>query len=1067
MTEEHLRQVEQEEATVLDSLSEFVLHLDPQLRIIWANRTASEFTGVPSEKMVGRHCYELLRKRRHAPCADCISLKALQTGQTQRGEISTPDGRIWAMRGNLLKDEQGRITGVVEVTRDITERKLAEKKLRESEERYRIVFENTGTAMLICDENTIIQFVNAEFEKLSGYSRVELEEKKSWLDFVAADERERLRQYHEARMKEESTVPRQYEYRFCNRKGEIRNILITVTMIAGTRRNVASLVDITGLKTMERTLALEQDLLHALMESSPDKIYFKDTEGRFIQVNQATARAHDLDDPAKMLGKTDADYFTAEFARGTIENEREIMQTGTPQPQRVEKEVWADGRTVWVSTIKCPLKNKEGKTIGTFGISRDITRQKEDEAALRRRLEFENLLAAVSTDFINLPAQGVDKGLQEALELVGKFANSDRSYIFILSNNGKTITNTHEWCGEGIESHIHRLKDIPIETFPWLLGRLARFEVVRVPRCADLPMEAKAEREEFERESIQSIICIPMVYGGSLIGFLGLDAVRAERKWSGEIVALLKFVGEIFVNALQRKWVEEELSHERNLLRALMDNIPDRIYFKDRESRFIRVNKSLAARHNIPDPTQMLGKTDMDLFTDEHACQALEDEQAVIRTGTPVIGKEEKETSKDGVVTWASTTKMPLRDKDNNIIGTFGLSRDITEKKLAEEAMLHSQKLESLGVLAGGIAHDFNNLLAVVLGNTELALCKLPTDSPVRNFLSQVRIASQRGAELCKQMLSYAGKGFVNMQVLDLNRIVQEVTELLHVSVSKQSSLKYDLKPNLPAVKVDSAQIRQVIMNLVINASEAIGDRKGVIRISTRLTNATRAWLRGSFVETDVPEGEYVCMEVSDTGCGMDEKTLRRIFDPFFSTKFTGRGLGLAAVLGIVQGHQAALKVTSEKGKGSVFQLLIPPATEPAEGASSQKPDDHSWRGEGTVLIVDDESNVLSVTARMLEVFGFKAITASEGSEAIEIYRSKRRDIVMVMLDMTMPQMDGKELSEAISNINPEARILLMSGYSREEANARFQGRRFGGFLQKPFNITDLRSKVQEILAGR
>ncbi len=394
-----------------------------------------------------------------------------------------------------------------------------------------------------------------------------------------------------------------------------------------------------------------------------------------------------------------------------------------------------------------------------------------------------------------------------------------------------------------------------------------------------------------------------------------------------------------------------------------------------------------------------------------------------------------------------------------------------TELEQSRQQQLHHQKLESLGVLAGGIAHDFNNLLAVILGHAELAMRDIQPASPAHKSLDKIQVASQRATDLCSQLLAYSGKGHFVIQALNVNATIEEISQLLRLSVSKNVSLKYHFAPDLPSIEGDPAHIRQVTLNLVKNASEAICEKNGTITITTRVMNLDAAGLSEMHLTTDLLEGRYVCVEVADTGCGMDVETQTRIFDPFFTTKFTGRGLGLASVLGIVRGHKGALKVFSELGRGSTFQLLFPCVEGSAGGSKTPQavsiknsPVESSPSGElqgaGTVLVVDDEDNIRMMAAQIIEMFGFKVLTASDGLEAVKTYRAHTQEIVLVLLDLTMPGMSGMEILQAIHRIKPEVRILVMSGYNEEEAGKRVMDKDVAGFIQKPFTIATLREKI-------
>ncbi|MEZ0254619.1 MAG: response regulator, partial [Chthoniobacter sp.] len=404
-----------------------------------------------------------------------------------------------------------------------------------------------------------------------------------------------------------------------------------------------------------------------------------------------------------------------------------------------------------------------------------------------------------------------------------------------------------------------------------------------------------------------------------------------------------------------------------------------------------------------------------------------------------------------------------VQDVTDRVVAEQQSKKAAAERQMLERKLQESQKLESLGVLAGGIAHDFNNLLTGVLGNASLARMDLPEDSPVQPYLQQIEAAAVRAADLCKQMLAYSGKGRFVVNRLDINAIIEDTTRLLQVSISKRAVMKFHLSPGLPVVLGDATQLRQVVMNLVINASEAVGEKSGFIAITTGLTRADRAYLSGAYFARDLPEGDYVSLEISDNGGGMSTEVLEKIFDPFFTTKFTGRGLGLAAVLGIVRGHNGALKVFSEEGWGTTFKILLPCAEGVAEELTASTPGLADWKGSGRVLVVDDEETVRVTTARMLEATGFTTALADNGRTGVEEFSVDPDGFTLIMLDLTMPHMDGDEAFQAIRKLRPNARVLLMSGFNEQEATARFASTGLAGFLQKPFTFPSLREKLQEI----
>jgi two-component system cell cycle sensor histidine kinase/response regulator CckA len=379
------------------------------------------------------------------------------------------------------------------------------------------------------------------------------------------------------------------------------------------------------------------------------------------------------------------------------------------------------------------------------------------------------------------------------------------------------------------------------------------------------------------------------------------------------------------------------------------------------------------------------------------------------------------------------------------------------ERERLQAQLLQVQKLESLGVLAGGIAHDFNNLLTAILGSASAAMLTLPNESPARPDLDNVVLASRRAANLTRQLLAYSGKGHFEVKSIDLSVHVRELATLLETTISKKVQLRLELKQDLPPVSADIAQVQQIVMNLVINGAEAIGDQRGTVLVTTGRQNIDEFYVQSLFSSEGIASGHYVYLEVHDTGCGMDEATKMRIFDPFFTTKFTGRGLGLAAVMGIVRGHKGAIKVYSSPGKGTTFKVFFPAAEGTAVGPA---PEVMSFRGEGVALVVDDDQGVREAASRLLEFFGFRVLQAVDGRHGTEVFREHQSEIVVVILDMTMPEMNGEETFREIRRVRSDVPVILTSGYNEIEATRRFTAKGLAGFLQKPFTPKELTQKL-------
>jgi PAS domain S-box-containing protein len=415
----------------------------------------------------------------------------------------------------------------------------------------------------------------------------------------------------------------------------------------------------------------------------------------------------------------------------------------------------------------------------------------------------------------------------------------------------------------------------------------------------------------------------------------------------------------------------------------------------------------------------------------------------------------------DGQYCWVLGRAVPRFGEDGEFLGYIGSCTDIDERKRAEDKMRQAAKLESLGVLAGGIAHDFNNLLVGIMGNASMLEDYIPEDSPARELVNSLQLASERAAKLTKQMLAYSGRGRFFIEALDLSEQVRQIVALIQASIPKNVEMRLTLAERPPAIEADASQIQQVVMNLVINAAEAIGPGGGWVAVSTAERTVDEGAVADFAAGETLAPGHYAMLTVVDNGSGMDAETQSKIFDPFFTTKFTGRGLGLAAVSGIVRGHRGAIKVESAAGEGACFQVYLPAAAAPPERvAATPAP---GFSGSGKVLVVDDEEIVRRIARTALERAGYTVLLAGDGQEAAEIFRREAGDIRLVVLDMTMPGMSGEEALRQLRGIRRDVPVVVSSGYTEAEVLQRF-GDSIDGFLHKPYVITDLARAVQAAL---
>jgi len=769
-------------------------------------------------------------------------------------------------------------------------------------------------------------------------------------------------------------------------------------------------------KEILRKEITDRTQLEALLEAMPDTIYFKDTAGRFTRVNRAQAEVLGIASPDQALGKSDFDFFTPEHAWDAHADEQRIVTSGQAVVNKVERIRRATGEFRWVSATKVPLRNGQGEITGIVGISRDIEDRVRAEEALRHA-EWEKV-----TILDSLP------------DLV---VYQDKSHRILWAN--RAAADSVGLCREE------------------LMGRRC-FEVWHASEkpCDPCPIAAAMESKQIAGGSMNSA-------DGRAWVIHGVPVLNAEGQVRGAI--------EVCRDVTRERAAEEALRASEARYRTIFDLSPQLIALLDIEGHIVDFNCRGQDWLGIT-REQAIGQSVFELsFFPEETRQVLRERWAQRLTGDLVVPYRVTFHDREDQERIGRVVGTLIRDENGEPTGALIMVADVTEQERLEAQVQHSQKLESLGVLAGGIAHDFNNLLMGVLGNASLALMQLSPEAPAYSCVEHVQTAALRAAELSKQMLAYSGKGRFMVQPLNLSNLVEELTHLLESSISKKALLRKRLPADLPAMAGDATQLRQIVMNLITNASDALGDDAGVISISTGTVHVDQAYLSSTYIDDRLPAGRYVYLEVSDTGCGMDAETQARMFDPFFTTKPTGRGLGMAAVLGIVRGHEGALKVYSEPGLGTTIKVLFRCIEEPAEALvlppETMTVDNQVWTGTGSVLVADDEEVVRQVARATLELAGFTVIEAEDGQEALDIFRKHADEIVVVLLDLSMPRMGGKEALQAMRQLRPDARIVLSSGFNEQDTISRLAGRRFSGFIQKPYKPTDLLATLRGVLDDR
>jgi PAS domain S-box-containing protein len=968
----------------------------------------------------------------------------------------------------LVKNE-----GKWEVIRSPRQRE-AEDSLRESEERFATIFRASPVGIGISHfaDGPFIA-VNDGFCNLFGYSREDLLGRTSPELGLWPDSEERAKLF--TMLRDQGRV-QQFEARFRRKSGETGYVLVSADLIElhGETHLLELLTDITDRKQAEESLRQSVHRQRAILDSIPDPAWLKDKEGRFLAVNAAWCRFFGVDAEI-VLGTTASAFVPPEVAVEFGEQDRGVMNSR--HPLHVEELLTCkDGRPVWFETIKTPLFNDHGEVVGTTGLARDITERKVREREIER---LNRLYAALSElNQIVVRVESREELFREVCRIIAEKAEfkvawigcpepatprivpmasggDEQSYLDVVEiysddrPEGRGPTGT--CIREGNPFVVNDFAGDP-RVMPWLavIGTL----------------------------SLRAVAALPIRFHGEVWGALTIYSSEPnvfqdkELALLEEAAAAISLALENLEHESQRKRAEDALRESEERFRVTFEEAPVGMVIGVGDGVIAKANRALCSISGYCQE-ELLGRHVRDLAYPED--RALSDPlvKRLLAGEIPSFTLEKRYLRKDGHFFWAQATTALAYGPDGKAAFALGVVEDITNRKRAEQEklelerrLLHAQKLESIGILAGGIAHDFNNILAGIMGYADLVKRQLPASETAQEDLDVIKKAVQRAADLTRQMLAYSGKGKFIVEPVSLSRIVEDNKKMLAMSVSKKAVVRYDLASDLPTTLADASQIHQVILNLVINASDALGEQNGVIAITTDTIQCDRASLAALAVGNDLREGLYVRLEVSDTGCGMDQETAGKIFDPFFTTKCTGRGLGLAAVHGIVRGHKGAIRVLSEPGKGTTFQVLFPVSDTTAPLAIAKSIPAKPWHGTGTVLVVDDEEMVRTLASRMVEHAGFAVLTANDGEEAVRAYRQHQDEIVCVLLDLTMPKMSGEETFHALRQIRSDVRVILSSGYGKAATTERFSQLGPAGFIQKPYQFETLVARLWEALEG-
>ncbi|MEO6397071.1 MAG: PAS domain S-box protein, partial [Tepidiformaceae bacterium] len=994
----------------LDSTPDLISISSLDGSIAWANRAHIDVLHYAPEEMVGMSGLDLIHPEDRQRAADSLARLASGSPTSQIEARLRSKGGEWIhveLVGRILPGGKPRM---VIVSRPLGERLEYVRLLRESEERFRTVVDTSPDLVSILDEDGRITFANASHVHRLGVQPAELLGRTAQ-SLVHPDDRGIAFDTFRRVAKDGGQAMLSVRLGHADGRwlpfdvaaGQFIGPTGAPGLVAISRDESAREAAMAELARLSTTLAVQQ-------EHSPDGVLVVDEHQHAISYNSRFLELWSM--PASVV-ETGLEGRTAHVIGQLADPhgvQKQLAELYADPQRTAESEVsLRDGRRLEMHTA--PLVGPDATAYGRAWYYRDVTERKVAEEALRNSEERYRRLVELSP-------------LTIAVHRAGKL-------LYINDAGGLLF---------GMDPQT-------------LVGRQV-FDLVHPEDHAAVHAAANRTESATGTKFVEARVLLP---GGTI---RHVELASGQTTYDGRPATQT-----VLRDITDRLVAEEAFRESEKRYRAVVESSPDAIVLHDGEV-LLYANPAAALLAGAPDAASMIGHH-WNEFLASPSPEAL-------RTTMQRTAERRRFTVEEPrfLVKRNLTTQLEMSFAPTLFDGREALQvviRDVSERRRAEQerlalerALLETQKLESLGVMAGGIAHDFNNLLVAIMGNAGLATMELPPGSPVQAYLHEIETASQRAADLARQMLAYSGKGQFLVSWTNLGDLVQEMGNLLQASLPRRVRLCYQLAPDLPQVKCDATQIRQIVMNLVINAAESIGDREGVITVTIGEVEVGPG-------DPAVPgealqPGRHVFLDVSDTGAGMDEATRTRIFEPFFSTKFTGRGLGLAAVLGIARGHSGAIRVESEPGVGTTFRLLLPAREVGPTYSQSLAPTLAPTEVGGRVLVVDDEESVRRVSQSMLQRLGYEVIACRDGDEALAAVALYSNPYTVLLLDMLIPGSGGSDVLRRLRAVGTDCPVVLMSGYSEEEALHGLPEGTQAAFLQKPFTMAELKDVIETLL---
>lgn len=981
-------------------------------------------------------------------------------------QMKTLKGRIFwaAMSANTVEFYDKKCNFII--IRDITELRNNRENLAQSETLFRSIIDSAKDFIFIKDSALRYIKVNKAMAQLFDIPVSKMLWKTD-RDLFSPDQAKKIEEVDRRALAGQIVE----ENQDIEIKGETRSLNLIIMPLRDSNGLIVGLYgivrDVTNRVKIEKALRKSEELLHLVTDNMIDLVIYLDENLSIIFASPSVKQELGWE-ISEIAGKELTSLIHEENADRFTNTVKRAVNDSVTRFKMEFRYKHKNGDTIWFES-ECSVFYEHNQFKGIIFGSRNIHKRKKTEEELKNRERI--LLGIAKTSQLLLSGKDFSELMDEILAILGESTGADRVSIFEnmeIEKTGKTVTELKfEWVREAAFARKNTSSTviIPDDLFSTRWKSLLEDGRTLGGKTGEFP---KNERAILFLQGIKSFLATPIIINGSLWGIICFDSVTTEKIWSKGEEAAMRVAADNIATALARKRSETEFRKSEEKFKSSIENAPLAIYILSLEGKIIYGNKRSWQLFECKSRDVVGKKTAGHFWVDSgqfdkwlHSLQRKN-----------VVADYETKLSNYGRTRefLALVSGVVINHMDSKAV--LAVHDDISEKKLALDQRLNlerqvqsSQKLESLGVLAGGIAHDFNNLLGVIMGYADLALTKLPKTDLVRADLEEIILASQRASDLCQQMLTYSGKVQMRIHQLDLLKLVKDTAALLKVSISKKVDLDFNLPGKIPLIEADASQIDQILLNLVINASESIECKSGTICISLNSIDCDKTYLNGLILGKGLPEGKYICLRVSDTGKGIKREVLERMFEPFYTTKFSGRGLGLSVVMGIVKSHKGALDVKSIPGEGTAVSVFFPALSKKIKKTKERrKTDNWKWKGKGAILLADDEQVVLEMCREMLEYLGFEVLLAANGQEAVEIFKKNRSSIKCNIIDLTMPNMDGEEVFKEIRKIEPDAKIIIASGYGEKQIQKKFKNKDLSAFIQKPFSIRVLRSALQKVL---